>query len=195
VKIPRWLKYVLAGSAAAAVGGYAWRRHKLQLPDSTTQSDPDEVAAAEQTSAPAADDSSSTLTYPVPGGTITSHFGQRTDPTTGKTVETHNGIDLRAAEGTPLTAPGDGTVSKIEMGTQLGGNEMWIKVGDYTLGFAHLQDIVAHEGDSFHAGDVLAHTGGGGPHEGKSTGPHLHMTVRDADNTLINPENLNWRVA
>jgi murein DD-endopeptidase MepM/ murein hydrolase activator NlpD len=117
------------------------------------------------------------LFWPVPGGHVTSPWGYRLDPIT-KQPEGHNGIDLRAAEGTPLRAPADGKVLKV-WSDALNGHAMKIDVGNnLVLGFAHLQSTAAAEGDSFSAGDVLAHTGGGGPNEGHSTGPHLHLTVR-----------------
>ena len=52
-----------------------------------------------------------TLQWPLPvAGTITSQFGHRVDPITGE-VSSHTGTDIACAEGTPILAAADGTVT------------------------------------------------------------------------------------
>ena len=52
-----------------------------------------------------------TLQWPLPvAGTITSQFGHRVDPITGA-VSSHTGTDIACAEGTPILAAADGTVT------------------------------------------------------------------------------------
>jgi hypothetical protein len=77
--------------------------------------------------------------FPVKGE-ITSNFGSRTDPFTGKTSN-HKGIDIAAAKGTSVTAVKDGTV--IFTGTQNGyGNIVEIQHNDGTrTKYAHLESF------------------------------------------------------
>ena len=52
-----------------------------------------------------------TLQWPLPvAGTITSQFGHRIDPITGE-VSSHTGTDIVCAEGAPIIAAADGTVT------------------------------------------------------------------------------------
>ena len=52
-----------------------------------------------------------TLQWPLPvAGTITSQFGHRVDPITGE-VSSHTGTDIACAEGTPILAAADGTLT------------------------------------------------------------------------------------
>ena len=51
------------------------------------------------------------LQWPLPvAGAITSQFGHRVDPITGE-VSSHTGTDIACAEGTPILAAADGTVT------------------------------------------------------------------------------------
>ena len=65
-----------------------------------------EVMSPDGTRAP-----TGTLQWPLPvAGTITSQFGHRVDPITGE-VSSHTGTDIACAEGTPILAAADGTVT------------------------------------------------------------------------------------
>jgi murein DD-endopeptidase MepM/ murein hydrolase activator NlpD len=183
MKFPRWLKWTL-GAAAFAGTAYGIKR-------ATHQEEIGGDPGVDDVTPPADVPPPDTLFYPVPSGKVTSPFGQRTDPTTGATTENHNGVDFRAPEGTPLRAPGPGTVTRV-WSDDLNGNAFRIKVGDKTFGFAHMQSVDVKSGDTFAAGDVLGHTGGGGPHEGKSTGPHLHMVMLDSSGAHLDPMSVTW---
>lgn len=106
-----------------------------------------------------------------------SRFGRRTDPVTGAKGVFHNGLDLRVAEGTPLQALSDGTVtfagalpSSPDSGVALG-----VKADQHTSwSFSHLSRLAVRVGDKVTAGQVVAFSG----NTGKSTGPHLHLVVR-----------------
>src|SRR5690625_3020410 len=65
---------------------------------------------------------SSRVVFPLPEGTwvVTSEFGHRSDPFTGETSY-HSGLDLGAADGTPILAAADGTVTVAEFSGGYGG--------------------------------------------------------------------------
>lgn len=122
------------------------------------------------------------MRYPVKG-TITSKYGYRVHPISGE-KKLHNGVDIAVPVGTAVQPSVGGVV--LSTWTDSGsGNAMKVKLNNgYTLGFAHLSSFVRKTGDRFGAGDVVAKTG----NTGNSTGPHLHLTVRDQSGKLIDPE-------
>lgn len=125
--------------------------------------------------------SSRKMKYPVKGR-ITSKFGLRTSPTPGASTG-HNGIDIAVPIGTPVESPLDGTVQKA-YSNSAGGNQMIVKhTNGYTTGYAHLSAFKKAIGDKVKQGDTIALTG----NTGITTGPHLHFTVRDPKNNLIDP--------
>ena len=77
---------------AELLGGFAQGGGEVMSPDSTRTP-------------------TGTLQWPLPvAGTITSQFGHRVDPITGA-VSSHTGTDIACAEGTPILAAADGTVT------------------------------------------------------------------------------------
>lgn len=114
---------------------------------------------------------------------VSSGFGNRIHPITKK-VEFHNGVDLSTKEGTTVLASWDGTVIKVYY-AEKGGNQLVIRYDNgYTLGYAHLSKSLVKVGEKVKRGDSIALTG----NTGKSTGPHLHLTVRDPENNYVDPE-------
>ena len=107
-------------------------------------------------------------------GLVTSEFGNRKDPITGKR-KGHTGMDLAVPTGTPVRAalPGTVTVSKYNAGGY--GYYVMIDHGDglVTL-YGHNSKLIAKAGQTVQAGDVVALSGS----TGRSTGPHLHFEVR-----------------
>lgn len=95
----------------------------------------------------------------------------------------HLGIDIAAAEGTPLYAADSGQVvyaSAIGGGY---GNMIMIDHGNgYHTLYAHLSSILVKCGQSVSKGSVIGYTG----NTGNSTGPHLHFEVR-YNGGYINP--------
>lgn len=90
----------------------------------------------------------------------------------------HPGVDLTAAEGTPVYAAHDGCIILAAKGWNGGyGNTILFNAGGgYTLRYAHLSAFVKglSSGDCFDRGDVIGYSGD----TGRSTGPHLHFEVR-----------------
>jgi murein DD-endopeptidase MepM/ murein hydrolase activator NlpD len=122
---------------------------------------------------------------------ITSGFGYRTDPKTGKQKAFHNGIDLAVPVGTPIKSPMDGVVSLVNSGGD-GGNQIIIRHNNgYFTGYAHLSKQLVKKGDKVKKGDVIGLSG----NTGKSTGPHLHLTMTDPSGAKIDPQKLLYSVA
>ena len=105
---------------------------------------------------------------------VTSEFGNRIDPITGKR-KGHTGMDLAVPIGTPIRAalPGTVTVSKYNAGGY--GYYVCIDHGNglSTL-YGHCSQLLARVGQTVQAGDIIALSGS----TGRSTGPHLHFEVR-----------------
>lgn len=121
------------------------------------------------------------LSHPLPSGRLTSSYGQRTSPITGR-GEFHTGIDWAAPTGTHITAAEAGTV--IFSGWQGGfGNTIIIDHGGgMTTLYAHASRLIARVGQQVTRGQVIAHVGS----TGFSTGPHLHFEVRQ-NGRHVNP--------
>lgn len=110
---------------------------------------------------------------PSPGSSITSRFGNRTDPFFGR-LALHAGIDFRAATGTEIRSTGAGTV--VVAGRNGGyGNMVEIDHGNgLTTRYAHLSRVLVKVGDHIEASTTIGLSGT----TGRSTGPHLHYEVR-----------------
>lgn len=110
---------------------------------------------------------------PVEGGYVSSSFGYRTSPFTGR-KEFHKGLDIAAKEGTPIFAAADGVVSFAGKKGLMGN----IIVIDHGYGFVtrygHAQKLLKKHGEKVKRGEVIAHVGD----TGRSTGPHLHYEVQ-----------------
>ena len=105
-------------------------------------------------------------------GWLTSRFGPRVSPFTGRR-QLHNGIDVAAADGTPIYAPARGRVTFAGRKGPLG-NAL---VLDHGFGvktvYGHTKKILVATGDTVERGDKIASIGS----SGRSTGPHLHYVV------------------
>ncbi len=112
---------------------------------------------------------------------ITSHYGYRNSPITGK-ISFHPGIDLRVEIGTPVLCARNGVVSDI--GTlEIYGLYLIINHdGGYQTVYAHLKEVLVTQGQRVNAGSVVALSG----NSGISTGSHLHFEIRRNERP-INP--------
>lgn len=120
------------------------------------------------------------LLWPVEG-TVTSPFGYRQNPFSGRR-EFHSGIDIAAGRGTPIVAPADGVVSEVTRNAAAGN----LLVIDHRNGlvtrYAHCQRILVGPGERVERGQAVALVG----NTGLSTGPHLHYEVH-RDGRAVNP--------
>ncbi|NIJ33813.1 murein DD-endopeptidase MepM/ murein hydrolase activator NlpD [Sphingomonas oligoaromativorans] len=118
---------------------------------------------------------------PVKEFRYTSSFGVRTDPFRG-TAAMHPGLDMAAPVGTPVYATADGIVSRAERAGGYG-NLVQIEHGKgLETRYGHLSQILVHDGQRVHRGDLIALMGS----TGRSTGSHLHYEVR-IDGRAVNP--------
>ena len=132
-----------------------------------------EVMSPDGTRAP-----TGTLQWPLPvAGTITSQFGHRVDPITGD-VSSHTGTDIACAEGTPILAAANGTVTVANGLDSWGGSYGYYIQIDHGGGletlYAHCSSICVTTGQQVQAGEVIGYVG----HTGRVTGNHLHLEVR-----------------
>jgi murein DD-endopeptidase MepM/ murein hydrolase activator NlpD len=104
---------------------------------------------------------------------IASGFGYRIDPVY-KERRAHMGLDFTAAQGTPIYATADGTVSDAGFNTGGFGNRVIIRHGyGYETWYGHMYRIKARVGERVKRGEVIGYIG----NTGKSTGPHCHYEV------------------
>lgn len=109
---------------------------------------------------------------PVPRGYLSSRFGRRMDPITGR-ASTHYGVDYSARLGTPIFATGDGVVTFAGKWASFG---LTVEVSHgfgYVTRYAHTSKILVKKGQRIKRGDVIARVGS----SGKSTATHLHYEV------------------
>ena len=115
---------------------------------------------------------------PIDKGHITSLYGWRSDPFTGSR-EFHSGLDIGAAEGTPVHSARDGTVAEVGVNDVYGRFVVVSHPGGYQTLYGHLSSINATIGEEVSTGFVLGAVG----HTGMATGPHLHFEVRTRQGT------------
>lgn len=105
---------------------------------------------------------------------ITSHFGHRRNPFGKKQTEFHSGIDLSAKAGTPIYAILPGEVAHIGYDSR-SGNYIKLRHGNFTVSYCHLiRKPNIPVGSKVLPGQPVAHVGS----TGRSTGPHLHITLK-----------------
>lgn len=122
---------------------------------------------------------------PLVKGTITSYYGYRINPLTGKGTKFHSGTDIGGnKEGTNVYATANGTVGKIIRKARCGGNQVyvWHTIGGkkYTSLYMHLLNINVSIGDKVNSNTIVGTVGGGKgtwAWETCSTGAHLHFSV------------------
>jgi murein DD-endopeptidase MepM/ murein hydrolase activator NlpD len=114
-------------------------------------------------------------------GWISSDFGYRTSPFTGKR-EFHKGLDISAPQGTPIYAPAKGTVN---FSGRDGGYGLCLTVNHgsgISTRFAHMHSMAVKAGQKVTRGQLIGYVG----NTGRSTGPHLHYEVR-LNGVPVNP--------
>ena len=119
------------------------------------------------------------ITYPLKSIKVTSPYGYRCDPITGK-QSWHNGLDLRA-KNEPAYAMMDGIVEKVGYDNR-SGNYVTLRHGNYHVSYCHLSSIIVRKGEYVYPGIIVGVTG----NTGHSTGNHLHLTCKK-DGKSFNP--------
>jgi murein DD-endopeptidase MepM/ murein hydrolase activator NlpD len=118
---------------------------------------------------------------PVLSGYISSMFGNRTDPFTGRAA-LHKGVDFAGREGSDVVAVASGVV--IWSGDRYGyGQMVEINHGNgYVTRYAHNSNNLVAVGDTVKRGEVIAAMGS----TGRATGPNLHFEVL-RNGRVVNP--------
>ena len=120
-------------------------------------------------------------------GRLSSSFGTRVDPITGAT-RSHNGMDIAAPEGADIRAVRDGVVRHAGVSPSYG-NFIIIDHGDgLETRYAHCSKLMVENGDKVRAGERIGSVGS----TGRSTGPHLHLEVRQDGEALDPKEVFGW---
>lgn len=120
--------------------------------------------------------------WPIDDGWISSNFGWRTDPFTGR-YAFHPGIDFAAPSGSNVEAVAAGIVT--EAGEHSGyGLLVEINHGNgYVTRYGHNSRILVKVGDKVNKGQRISLMGS----TGRSTGPHVHFEVL-YNGEVVNPE-------
>jgi len=119
---------------------------------------------------------------PIKRGWISSYYGTRTNPFTGK-LQFHKGMDFAAKSGSDVLAVAGGVItwSSKRYGY---GNLVEINHGNgYITRYGHNKTNLVSVGDTVKKGQVISHMGS----TGRSTGPHVHFEVLK-NGRQINPQ-------
>ena len=119
------------------------------------------------------------ITYPLKSIKVTSPYGYRRDPITGK-QSWHNGLDLRA-KNEPAYSMMEGIVEKVGYNNR-SGNYVTLRHGNYHVSYCHLSSIIVRKDERVFPGIIVGVTG----NTGHSTGSHLHLTCKK-DGESFNP--------
>ncbi len=115
---------------------------------------------------------------------VSSPFGYRLDPISNE-VTFHAGIDIAKPTGTELVSIISGKV--IQTGYDANGYGHYIVVEEerskQTVLYGHCDRLIAIEGEEVKLGQIIATVGS----TGKSTGPHVHLEIRDSSGNKLNP--------
>ncbi|MBO4710756.1 M23 family metallopeptidase [bacterium] len=125
----------------------------------------------------------SAMRLPLDTIRITSPFGVRRHPITGRMTQ-HHGVDYGAPVGTPVYAVAPGKVIEVKQ-TPLGGKQITINHADNTKTYyLHLNSYNVSVGTAVSARQRIASVG----NTGRSTGPHLHLGIKSPKGDWLNPQ-------
>lgn len=96
--------------------------------------------------------------------------------------EFHSGLDLAAPMGSYIRAWADGRIEKVSYDNRCGWHIVTTSA-EWTSTYCHISAVAVQEGQVVQAGQVVAAVGS----TGRSTGPHLHWTLR-YQSKLVDPE-------
>jgi murein DD-endopeptidase MepM/ murein hydrolase activator NlpD len=123
------------------------------------------------------------LRKPVPNGRFRSPFGMRRHPILGYS-RMHWGVDWAAPRGTPIIAPGNGTIEKAGWSSGYGKQTVIRHANGYETSYSHQTAFAKgiKPGVKVRQGQVIGYVGS----TGLSTGPHLHYEVK-VNGTRVDP--------
>lgn len=139
------------------------------------------LSGARADGAPAAAVSGNEVTVQPVQGRITSTAGPRWG-------STHYGLDIANEIGTPVFAVADGVVEKSGPASGFG---LWVVVrhedGSRSV-YGHINQSFVAAGDRVSAGERIAEVG----NRGQSTGPHLHLEIRQGSASGEKVDPVDW---
>ncbi len=109
---------------------------------------------------------------PVEHGWISSKYGFRKDPFTGRRAW-HDGIDIASREGEPILSVSSGVVLRAGYVRGYGNLVEVSHPNGYVTRYAHCKKILVSSGQLIKEGQTVATVGS----TGRSTGPHVHFEV------------------
>jgi len=113
---------------------------------------------------------------------VSSPYGERIHPITGERTF-HNGVDIAIPIGTKLYTPVEGKVTTAKY-SDTAGNYLIVTTEDgWSVKFMHMDSLAVSRGDVIEKGDFVGYSG----NTGRSTGPHLHLEVRNPEDFPVNP--------
>lgn len=111
--------------------------------------------------------------FPLTDGILTSGFGKRPSPFTGR-PSYHPGIDLAAPTGSPVFACTSGTIKETGF-TRIYGKYIILAHTDGRESlYGHLSAVLVRLNEKVKSGTIIGRVGS----TGMSTGPHLHFEIR-----------------
>lgn len=113
---------------------------------------------------------------------ISSPYGERIHPITGARTF-HNGVDIAIPTGTKLYTPVEGKVTTATY-SDTAGNYLIVTTEDgWSVKFMHMDSLAVSRGDMIEKGDFVGYSG----NTGRSTGPHLHLEIRNPEDLPMDP--------
>lgn len=109
---------------------------------------------------------------PVKWGWLSSKFGQRVDPITGKTAW-HSGVDFAGRDGSDVIAVASGVVTFAGKRSGYGKLVEISHANGYVTRYGHHKEITVQPGEVVKKGEPIGRMGS----SGRSTGPHVHFEV------------------
>lgn len=165
-------KLVAVGGLSASAGSPAAMSSALNAHDASHQHEPPTITPD------AAKELGQGLGSPLKDLKVTSGFGMRTDPFTGKQAG-HGGVDLAGKIGDAIMAPESG-IARVVGEAQSGGYGNMVEIlndqGKVIHRLAHMSETMIKTGDKISAGSQIGKVGS----TGRSTGAHLHWEQFDA---------------
>jgi murein DD-endopeptidase MepM/ murein hydrolase activator NlpD len=119
--------------------------------------------------------------WPADGGFVSSGFGMRADPFSGR-IAIHEGVDIASKFDSPIRAMADGVVSFSGEKSAYGKTVEITHASGLVTRYGHINALIAKVGDKVKRGDIIARVGS----SGRSTGPHIHLEVLK-DGRQVNP--------